>query len=222
MWKAWIRAGRTRCFIEHRPVGKHPCFPQRRGTSLILHHCPRVFNRLSSTSQHVFNSPVGSGCTRGRTLVAAVWFQTLSALRLEDDLVPHGLQIFAEAAVFLEFLLDHLDGTEHGGMVSTAEFRADHGCRHLTHVHGEIDGHMPCERDVRHAPRADQLFVAHVVELFDHRLDGIDVDLLVRRIEVLVGNPVYLLAGEFPAALLALVRCARAALAEALKKIIFV
>ena len=43
------------------------------------------------------------------------------------------------------------------------------------------------------------------------------MDLLVRRIEVLVGNPVYLLAGEFPAALLALVRCARAALAEALE-----
>lgn len=34
---------------------------------MILHHCPRVFNRLSSTSQHVFNSPVGGGRTVGGT-----------------------------------------------------------------------------------------------------------------------------------------------------------
>ena len=77
---------------------------------------------------------------------------------------------------------------------------------------------MSRKGDVGRAALAHELLMAHVVELLHHALNRVDVDDLVRGVEVDLGHAVDVLGGELGTCGLALRGEVGAALAEALQR----
>ena len=100
-------------------------------------------------------------------------------------------------------------------MIAAAEFGADGGRRHLTHIDGEVDGNMSGEGDVGVAAGTYELLVRYVVILLDYRLHGVDVDLLMGGVEVLIGDAVDVLTGKLATFLFFVPSISGATLAEA-------
>ena len=127
------------------------------------------------------------------------------------------LEVLADAAVLLHLVLNHLEAVQNGRVVAPAELRTDGGGGHFAQVVCEVDRHVARKGDVGRPARADEFLMGDVVVFFHHRLDGVDVDDLVRCIEVLVCDTVDVLARQLTPLRLALARHARAPLAKALQ-----
>lgn len=138
--------------------------------------------------------------------------------RLQKDGVLEVLDVLYDAAVLAHLVLNHLERVEDRGVVSPTEFGADGRGGHLAEVVGEVDRHVARKGDVGRAALAHELLMAHVVELLHHALNRVDVNDLVRGVEVDLGHAVDVLGGELGTCGLTLRGEVGAALAEALQR----